>query len=103
MDIWNYALSAGAGLLVALHFFRQFRRAAAITALASRLGFTCIGSAFPHSLTLHGTPLENATSVWNVIDGDRHGLRVVAFDCRIGRGKGSWLRSAIAVESDKDV
>jgi hypothetical protein len=38
--------------------------------------------------------------VWNVIDGEPRGTRIVAFDCRIGAGKGSWSRTVIAVKTD---
>ena len=47
----------------------------------------------PSVTSLHwllGTSLQGATAVWNVIDGERNKIRVVAFDCRIGVGKGSW-------------
>jgi hypothetical protein len=38
----------------------------------------------------------------NVIGGKSHGVRVVAFDCQIGTGKGSWRRSVIAAEGSAD-
>jgi hypothetical protein len=47
--------------------------------------------------------LDYPASVWNVIDGERLGIRIVAFDCRIGHGKGSWRRSVIAAETSADV
>lgn len=59
--------------------------------------------ALPRSLSLLGTNLEGATSIWNVIEGDRDGIRVVAFDCRVGSGKGSWRRTAIAAQGPRDL
>jgi hypothetical protein len=47
--------------------------------------------------------LEGATSVWNVIDADCGGRRVICFDCRIGFGKGSWRRTVIAAKGPSDV
>jgi hypothetical protein len=48
---------------------------------------------------LSRTPFDGTTSVWNIIDGERHGIRIVAFDCQIGVGKGSWRRTVIAAET----
>ena len=99
----TYIWLIGAGLLLAILYLRQSRRAAAIRALATQLGFHYLGRGVPRSLTLNGTQLDGATSLWNVIDGERQGVRVIAFDCRIGAGKGSWRRTVIAAESDGDV
>jgi hypothetical protein len=85
------------GALVAVYLAER-QRAAAIRALAIRSGFHYIGEALPRSLTLNGTPLERASKVWNVIDGEPHGIRIIAFDCRVGVGRGSWRRTVIAVE-----
>src|SRR5205807_227749 len=57
----------------------------------------------PRSLTLYGTPFDRVAKVWNVIDGEPRGVRVIAFDCQIGVGKGSWRRTVIAVEIGPDV
>ena len=75
----------------------------AIRKLAERLRFTYIGQALPRSISLTGTSLQDATAVWNVIDGERQKIRVIAFDCRIGVGKGSWRRTVIAAQTDNDV
>ncbi len=75
------------------------RRTAAIRTLASRLGFQFIGEALPRSLTLSGTPFSNHSKIWNVIDGERRGVRTIAFDCQVGIGKASWRRTVIAVEN----
>jgi hypothetical protein len=37
------------------------------------------------------------------MDGDCGGLRMIAFDCRIGSGNGGWRRTAIAVHGPPDV
>ena len=89
-------VALGAFVLV---FFADRQRAAAIRAFASRSGFHYIGDALPRSVTLRGTPLEGISKVWNVIDGEPRGVRIVAFDCRVGIGKGSWRRTVIAVEN----
>jgi len=47
--------------------------------------------------------LNQRTSTRNVIDGERGGIRVVAFDCRIGYGKGSLLRTVVAAKADHNV
>ncbi|MBS1804883.1 MAG: hypothetical protein JST28_16100 [Acidobacteria bacterium] len=41
------------------------------------------------------------TSVWNVIDGERSGRRVIAFDCKFSEGRRSWRRTVIAIEAER--
>jgi len=77
-------------------------RANGVRALANRLDFHYLGNALPLSLTLGGTPFQAPLKVWNVIDGEPRGIRIIAFDCRVGVGKGSWRRTVIAVESGDD-
>jgi hypothetical protein len=89
--------------ILALIYSVQRWRTTAIRAMADRCGFHYIGEALPRSLTLVGTPFERWTKVWNVIDGEPRGVRIIAFDCRVGSGKQSWTRSIIAVESDADL
>lgn len=89
------AVAFGVGLL----YYRHRRRMAEIRTLAAKLGFTYIGTALPRSLSLEGTELASCSSVWNVIDGEPHGIRVIGFDCQIGQGRGSWSRTVVAVQS----
>ena len=93
-----YITLIGAAVLLAMLCLHYQRRAAAMRAVATRLGFEYRAETLPPSLDLRGTGLNSATSTWNVIEGKRHGVRVVAFDCRLGTGKGSWRRSVIAAE-----
>ena len=102
MNMTTYILIGAAGLVVALLWFRERRRSTALRAMALRRGFVYLGEAIPNSLTLYGTPMDQADSVWNVIDGECDGIRVVAFDCRMGSGKGSWRRTVIAARSPED-
>jgi hypothetical protein len=98
-----YVWIVGAGLLFVVLWFREQKRTIAIRAMAVRLGFVYLGRALPRSLTLNGTLLNRITSTWNVIDGERHGIRVIVFDCRIGTGKASWRRTMIAAQSNRDI
>jgi hypothetical protein len=102
MNTWTYASLIGAALVFAILYLRERRRSVAIQALAGRSGFNYLGRGVPRSLTLRGTPLDRVTSIWNVIDGDKRGLRIIAFDCQIGTGKGSWRRTVIAVKTHDD-
>jgi len=96
------ALCIGA-IAVGLAFIaHQWKRSADVKVLASRLELVYLGNALPKSLTVSGTDLAGISSAWNVIDGERHGVRVIAFDCRIGTGKGSWRRTVIAVQTSDD-
>src|SRR5215467_6190972 len=95
---------AGLGVFVlyVLHTSERYR-ADAIRALATRSGMHYLGDALPKALGLSGTPFHHVSRVWNVIDGEPRGTRVMAFDCRVGAGKGSWRRTVIAVETDSNV
>lgn len=102
-NLFTYVAVAAFLSLIVWDAVRQYRRTAALRAMVIRRGFVYLGKAFPRSVTLHGTPLEGATSIWNVIEGECRGIRVVAFDCRIGSGRGGWSRTAVAAQSDRDV
>lgn len=98
-----YITLIGAAVLLMMFYLHYQRRASAIRAAATRLGFEYEGETLPPSLNLRGTGLNSATSTWNVIEGKRRGVRVVAFDCQLGSGKGSWRRSVIAAEGSADI
>ena len=83
-------------------YLGERHRANEVRALANRSGLHYLGNALPRSLTLGGTPFQLASRVWNVIDGEPRGIRVIAFDCRVGTGKSSWRRTVIAIESGAD-
>ena len=99
MFLW---ITGAAGLL-AIRSLRDRKRKTALRALAVRRGLTFQGRVLPRSFTLSGTALDGATSIWNVMDRDCAGLRVIAFDCRIGSGRGRWRRTAIAVQGPHHV
>lgn len=90
--------ASAAFALLFVFYLAERQRTAAIRALATRLGFHFLGNALPRSLTLSGTPFSTYSKVWNVIDGEPHGVRIIACDCRVGVGKYSWRRTVIAVE-----
>jgi hypothetical protein len=75
-------------------------RARELRSLAESCGFHYLGDALPRSLPLAGSPLASMTGVWNVIDGEPRGKRIVAFDCRFGVGRGSWRRTVIAIRTE---
>ena len=59
--------------------------------------------AFPSGDILRCDPFDRISSTSNFIEGSCDGVRVVAFDCRNGRGKGSWSTTVIAAEKSGDV
>jgi hypothetical protein len=97
--IFFVALALG---IIAFTYLVERRRAAAIRTVATQYGFHYLGTALPRSLTLGGTSLERMSSVWNVVDGEPHGTRLVVFDCRVGVDKGSWRRTVFAWEDDAE-
>ena len=94
-------LMAAVGL-IAFYILRTSDRyrTDAIRALATNAGMHYLGNALSKSLTLKGTPFDRVSKVWNVIDGEPRGTRIMAFDCKVGAGRQSWRRTLIAVESD---
>jgi hypothetical protein len=64
------------------------------------LGFRLLGEDLPLDIDLKSSSISNVSSVWNVIDGTPRGVRIVAFDCRVGQGKGSWETTVIAVNAE---
>ena len=87
---------AAATAIVGSWMFVQRKRSADMRNLARRLGLSYTGTDIPRSLTLTGTQIEKTSQVWNLIEGTPHGVNVIAFDCRIGRGKWSRCRTIIA-------
>jgi hypothetical protein len=98
MGAWMYVLMAVG--VVAFGWWRSLVRSREIRALAKSCGLYYLGEALPPSLPMKGWPFASITSVWNVVDGDKGGKRLVAFDCRFGQGKTSWRRTVIAVKTE---
>jgi len=103
MDIWTILGTTGVAAYLAIRWTRETKRNAKLREMAARRGFTCLGQTPPRLFTLRGTQLGRARSIWNIIDGDCGGIRVISFDCHVGRGKGSWRRTAIAAQGPPDV
>src|SRR5262245_45671066 len=96
------AVCAAAALFLGVCYRFERIRSVAMQALAMRLRFRYLGEGVPRSLTLRGTEVANASRIWNVIDRDPPGFRIIAFDFRMGTGKRSWTSTAIAVEQRDD-
>jgi hypothetical protein len=92
-------LIAVPALFLAVHILVERNRTIAVRNLAVRRGYTYLGRLLPRSITLQGTPFYRASSIWNIIEGENLGVKIVAFDCRMGAGKGSWRQTVIAAES----
>ncbi len=93
------AIGAAAVLLAAFVFYQSKKRSADIRALAARIGFAYLSSELPNALVLPDDPFSKIGATSNVIDGEKDGIRVVAFDYRIGSGKGSWGGTVIAAQT----
>ena len=91
--------AAVAGGVAVSALIRERKRSAMVRAIAARLHLKYLGTSLPRSLELAGTEVANLSSAWNVVDGERRGIRVVTFDCRIGTGKGSWRTTVIAART----
>ena len=102
MNPWFYLWLLVAAVFALVVALRRRHRAAEMRKLAARTGLCYLGRGVPKSLTLDGTALLPTTAIWNLVDGDRRGIRVMAFDCRVGAGKGSWCRTVIATDASAD-
>ena len=104
MDAWGgFALAAFASALLLGAGLAHIHRRKTMRSFAMRMGFTFIGDTLPPSFIPSGYPLEGITAVWNAMDGEVKGLGVLVFDCRIGKGKGSWQRTIVAAKSQHAV
>ncbi len=98
--IWVVVLAIGIVVLWTQEHVRRFR----MQRLARRLGLKFVGTNLPGALCLYGTPFNTTRMTWNVMDGERNGLRIVAFDCEMQESKTtSWRRTVIAAKTQEDV
>jgi len=103
MSWWTVAFFLAVLVAAAIQWLRDALRASAVKKMAGELGFRYIGKGrLPEALSLYGTPFNGVEQISNLIDGERGGIRVLAFDCRIGSGKGSRQRTVIAARSPAD-
>ena len=100
VSAWECAFLLCIVALLGWSWQRSRARTSEIRRLAETIGFHYLGNALPRSLPLSGLPPRIA-SIWNVLDGEQHGRRVIVFDCRFGEGKGSWRRTVIAVHAEQ--
>ena len=98
MNAFDTALLAGFAALLGMAFWRSRVRTKEIRRLAKTTGFHYLDNALPRSLMVLPSGI---TSVWNVLDGEHRGRRVIAFDCKFGEGKGSWRRTVIAIQAER--
>jgi hypothetical protein len=103
MSLWIYVWLTAIGAYLAAQFFAKRHRESAIRDMAARLNFRYLGNVVPGSLSLATSQLRNVSAIWNVVEGEHKGIRLIAFACRVGYGKGSWRRSVIAAEAATDV
>jgi hypothetical protein len=104
MNPWSFFVVPAAFLaFLAWRWWRGRVRAGEVRALAATHGFHYLGEALPRSLDLAGSLLASASSVWNVIDGEPQGTKIVAFDCKIGEGRGSFRRTVVAVAAQAGI
>jgi hypothetical protein len=98
VNAFDIALLAVLAAALGLGFWRSRVRTREIRQLAETTGFHYSDNALPRSL---GKLPSGITSVWNVLDGEHRGRRVIVFDCKFGEGKGSWRRTVIAIQAER--
>jgi hypothetical protein len=100
MNYWP-VLAAVAVVAFLLWSYKVTReRSRQISEYAQELGFRLLGEGLPLDIDLKSSSISNLSSVWNVIEGTPRTVRIIAFDCRVGQGKGSWETTVIAVNAE---
>src|ERR1700753_1750942 len=96
---WPFiAFVAILGIYGLIWTIRMHKRSKALAKLASEIGLTVWDyQILPSDLTLHGTDLENFSKVFNIYQGTVNGVHVVFFDCKVGYGKRTWMRTVLAI------
>jgi hypothetical protein len=89
-------IMAGLAVTVGLFSILQSFRAKAMRALASKLGFQFINKPLPDSFSMICDPFDSNPSVWNVIEGQRNGIRILVFDSAFRK----TYRTFIAVQTE---
>lgn len=106
MTWWNVFVGVVIVIGVIVLWLQEHIRAYAIRRLARRLSLTYLGKrALPGALSLYGTPFDalSSSTVSNLIDGERGKIRVIAFDCRVEKGKENWGCTVIAARSQGEI
>jgi hypothetical protein len=99
MAYWLLAIAAFAATALWISR-RSQQRSSQIAGIAQELNFRSLGERLPADINLSPSFLSSVSSVGNVIDDARSGVRIVAFDCRVGQGKNSWQTTVIAVKAE---
>lgn len=58
---------------------------------------------YPPEFKMRCYPVYAMSKVWNVIDGERNGIRVLIFDSRIGTGRGARYCTFFAVQTSENL
>ncbi len=105
MTWWTVAVFIVTLIAAAILWAKETVRELRIRALAKAIGFAYAGKRLPEALSLYGTPFNPITSILtsNVIDGQRDGIRVIAFDCEVVQKTDSWSRTVIAARTSANV
>jgi len=86
-------------VLYATYGIEDLWRRYALRRLARKFGLVYLRQRLPEALSLYGTPFKQRRFTWNVLDGERHRLRIVVFDCQVGEGAANWRRTVIAIRT----
>jgi hypothetical protein len=89
-------LVAVAGFII-WSLLSERKRTKQIRQYAESTGLTYIGAALPKSFPLSQTSVSWASSIKNVVAGDKNGKELLIFDCQLGTGKGRRMLTVAAV------
>jgi hypothetical protein len=102
MNAWGWTWLIFFCSLLASRMVLGPARARQMRKFAARMEFHYLGDVVPR-VSLIGTQLEQMRLSMNVIEGERSGVRVIAFDCWLGEGRHHWRRTVIAARANAEV
>src|ERR1700722_10938837 len=91
-----FGLVAVAGFII-WSLLSERKRTNKIRQYAESTGLTYIDAALPKSFPLSQTSVSWASSIKNVVAGDKNGKELLIFDCQLGTGKGRRMLTVAAV------
>src|SRR5215475_13197302 len=90
-------------VLYAIYGAEDLWRQYAMRRLAHEFRLKFGGKRLPEALSLYGTPFNQRRFTWNVMEGERDGIRVVIFDCQVGEGTGNLRRTVMSLRVGSDI
>jgi hypothetical protein len=98
----EYFLWGGIACFVVWTWVRDWKRTKEIRQYAQSKGFVYIGAVLPRSFPFSETSVGGARSVANAVAGDRSGMELLFFDCKLDYGEYRKTQTVVAVRGPEE-